>query len=222
MRRAPLPSLLAAAITLAAGSAHADPPDLPLADPSPPPGVDLTPPLLDPAALPVEPSPPPVTNSPSTPVAATPRGRRWYGWQILVGQAALTGIVFAGVATKAAPVAWVSLMSTPFVGTVVHNLHRDPVKGFISLGMNLAGGAAGALIAGAVGHCRRNVIPANCLEGVAFAGGFIGVQGAALIDALTLAWDKPKAPAWTAQKFQITPTFGAVPGGSMAGIAASF
>lgn len=112
----------------------------------------------------------------------------WYGWQTLI----VTGVSHSLIAT------------TPFTGyysgigvggglllggPIVHFAHGNVAKGFLSLGINAAGGLAGGGIGFAAG------IPWAGREGEgmvygALIGSLVGFTAANIIDATLLAYDR--------------------------------
>jgi len=158
-----------------------------------------------------------------------PPPRVWYGWEILVPAAVINGIGVLGAANGNQGLAWsgIAALSTP--GPVIHALHGDTRKGIMSLGLNLTGAAAGALLGGLLAPCPRPPRSAEVqvcwpLEQI-WLGAFIGLQTAVVMDAMTLAWGKPLAPGWAGipkRRLAVTPSFVVGPGGSAVGVVGRF
>jgi hypothetical protein len=146
-----------------------------------------------PAPVPeVEPAPsaialaPPSMVAPREPAASPPAtSSQWYGWQILISDAAVFS--FAGFTGNASiAYGWVGS------GAVVHFGHGNVGRGVASAALRVSLPLLGlyAGIAGASG-CHGDW----CGVGEALAGGLIGMGSAELIDIVLLARDSAPAPA---------------------------
>jgi hypothetical protein len=83
------------------------------------------------------------------PEAAPPAGARtWYGWQIMLADAA--SFLCVGATEQEACLAGFALS-----GPVVHTLHGNPGRGIVSLGLRVGLPIIGGLIGSAAADCRE-------------------------------------------------------------------
>ena len=130
--------------------------------------------------------------------------RKWYGWQTLTADgasfAALTvaavlsdraarGSDEKGVSSNAKGLVWFGLLGYELAPGIVHFLHRNPGRGFASMGLRLGMPLAGFFLgASAASSCSSLA----CEESGAGLGVLLGMAGAIAIDAAVLAYDDPK------------------------------
>lgn len=141
-------------------------------------------------------------DKPRYPLAVTDTPRRaWYGWQTLIGVASADLLFGAGVLVVAtggkvdgfspASIIFAStgLAGHVFIGPIIHWVHGNVGRGFLSLGMNLVlpgvGFGLGYLAGAAADRPDVGFI----------AGGVAGLVAAPAIDIALLAYDDVKAPA---------------------------
>lgn len=161
---------LSVVAAMAAG-ANAQPARAPQAEPPTPESIPLAPPSMT------------APQAPATSPAAV--ASQWYGWQILVSDAAVFS--FAGL-TRNASVAygWIG------GGTVVHFGHGNIGRGVASAALRTGLPLLGAFVGSAsASGCRGDW----CGFGEVLVGGAIGMVSAELIDVAVLARDRAPAPA---------------------------
>jgi hypothetical protein len=166
-------ALVVALVVVAAVTSRAGAQPAPATQVEPPPAmaIPLTPPSMAPQRGPDTPAP-----------AASPH---WYGWQILLGDAAVFSL--AGFA-KNPSVAYGWVGSGPFVHFGHGNVGRGLGSAALRVGLPLLGVAVGAASASG---CHGDW----CGLGEVVGGGLIGMATAELIDVVGLAYDSAPAPA---------------------------
>ena len=149
----------------------AQPAPAPQAEPPPPAAIRLAPPSM---------------VAPRDPATALPTSSsQWYGWQILIGDAAVFS--FAGM-TRNSGVAfgWVGS------GAIVHWGHGNVGRGLASAALRTGLPIIGVFMgAASASNCTGDW----CGLGEAVAGGLIGMASAELIDVVVLAHDSGPTPA---------------------------
>lgn len=166
-------------------------------------------------------------RAPTEPVLPEPPVKVWYGYQILLVDGALVGLVF--------PTDGFTAVCLPFGGPIVHlaNGHSGRALGSLALrgGMLYLGSTVGL----GVGNAAAKRANAGCvkseheechsdLQGIkeALIGGFLGLAGASVIDATVLAWEDAPAATPTSTGLRVAPTFAMVEGGGTLGIVGVF
>jgi hypothetical protein len=132
--------------------------------------------------------------------------RKWYGWQTLAADgaslAALTVAVVLsdraargsdqkGVSGNATGLVWFGALGYELAPGIIHFVHRNPGRGFASMGLRLGMPLAGAFLGASVASGCSGFA---CQEGGAGVGILLGMGGAIAIDAAVLAYDDPKKP----------------------------
>jgi len=141
---------------------------------------------------------------PVVPLPVAPREvefkTHWYGWQIMLIDAAALGVVATDLALgeRASPVPGIlGLGAYALGGPIVHLVHQRPPAALGSLGLRLALPVVGALIGATAENCNR-----RCTGGgPTLVGGVVGAVFAVGIDA-TLARERP--PAGAALSFSLS------------------
>jgi len=132
--------------------------------------------------------------------------RKWYGWQTLAADgtslAALTiAVVLSnraagssdqkGVSANATGLVWFGLLGYELGPGVIHFVHKNPGRGFASMGVRLGLPLAGAIVgAAAASSCTGFA----CEEGGAGLGIVLGMAGAIALDAAVFAYEDPQKP----------------------------
>jgi len=132
--------------------------------------------------------------------------RKWYGWQTLAADgtslAALTVAVVLsnraargsdqkGVSANATGLVWFGLLGYELGPGVIHFVHKNPGRGFASMGVRLGLPLAGAIVgAAAASSCSGFA----CEEGGAGLGIALGMAGAIALDAAVFAYEDPQKP----------------------------
>jgi hypothetical protein len=200
-------------------------------EPEPEPGVSSPPVPAAVAPAPAAPgllssrTPPAKTNVITTPQAPAdeneaedqaedarlgPR-RHWYGWQTLAADgaslAALTLVVALSTQDRSRNVgnlsglAWFGALGYELAPGIIHFVHRNPGRGFASMGLRLGLPLAGAFLgASAASGCSGGFA---CEAGGVGLGALVGMTGAIAIDAAVLAYDD--APATGSRGLSLTP-----------------
>lgn len=169
VERIVLALIMVAAVT---SGAHAQPAPAPQAEPPPPAAIPQAEPP-PPAAIPLAPPSMVAPRDPAPPAASS----QWYGWQILLGDAAVFSV--AGL-TQNPGIAYGWVGS----GAIVHFGHGNVGRGLASAalraGLPIVGLFAGAASASG---CKGDW----CGLGAAVGGGLLGMASAELIDVAVLA-----------------------------------
>lgn len=126
----------------------------------------------------------PRTASPSAP-------GRWYGWQILLADAASTALTLT-VPTVGLPVMTVA-------PAVIHAANGESGNALASVGVRFGAPVSGALVGAAIaaGACHdpwRETDSMPCTFGVAGIGALAGLVSASVIDVALIARTRPHAP----------------------------
>lgn len=156
---------------------------------------------------------------PTVPVSRTaPAERSWYGWQILLADAASFACV--GVTEQEA-----CLLGFALSGPVVHTLHGRPGRGLASLGLRVGLPLIGALIGSAVANCPEEPpapppsngnghgsgfgtvsIPSFCGLSEVALGTMIGAAGAMAVDGVLAFTDgEPAREASKPSRYAFSP-----------------
>lgn len=163
--------VLALVMFAAVTRAHAQPAPAPQVEPSPAAAIPLAPPSM---------------VAPRDPATAPPAASsQWYGWQILISDAAVFG--FAGL-TQNPNIAygWIG------GGTIVHFSHGNFGRGLASAALRVALPVVGLYLGSAsASGCHGDW----CGYGEVIVGGAIGMASAEVIDVALLARDSVPAPA---------------------------
>lgn len=154
-----------------------------------------------------EPSPAPLqsvvpTSEAPVPLPDRPRQHNWYGWQVMMADAASVTSVHLGLEQRSEELALLGVGGYFFGGPLVHWAHGHVGKGFGSLGIRVGAPIAGAMI--------------GEWEGLA-----LGFVGAWVIDAAALAHEnveeeRPKS-GW-----QLAPVASITPKQSLFGVSGAF
>jgi hypothetical protein len=124
---------------------------------------------------------------------------RWYGWQIILTDAAVTGLYALAIRTDdGAPAAIASLgylMGAP----LVHAAHGQGGRGGASLVLRIAIPLTGILSGIAIGKWTdqpsSNDEIAPLVDGI--LGGLVGMVTASIIDATVLAYEPARREVWS-------------------------
>jgi hypothetical protein len=180
----------------------------PFPDPSAPPPIEAPPPAL----APVAPAPS------SSPASAPPGATSWYGYQILLVDAAAIATTLWGSVSEEYGTGY-GLAITLFVtgGPVIHALHHHTARALASAALRvglpvlcmIAGGGIGAASAGPPPPDNYASFPV-WLPGAA-AGLSLGILGAMIADDAFLAWDEEPAPTELPQSLASRPSFTIAP-----------
>jgi hypothetical protein len=135
--------------------------------------------------------------------------RKWYGWQTLVADGISTTVFFAafndddagGDNTNEA-LAWAGIFGYELAPAVVHFAHKNPGRGFASMGIRLGMPLAGAFLGGAAASACHGQ---DCTSTGIGLGFLLGMGGAIAIDAALLAFDYPESTARSARRAPIVP-----------------
>ncbi len=151
----------------------------------------------------------------------------WYGYQILLVDGALVGLVF--------PTSGFTSLGVFLGGPVVHLANGHPWRAVGSYLLRTGMFGAGALIGVAVGNAAEKRAHAGCVKtntedchsewpGLmeALIGGFAGLIGASVIDATVLAWEDAPAATPASTGVRVAPSLAMVEGGGTLGIAGVF
>jgi len=117
--------------------------------------------------------------------------RRWYGWQTLVADGISVSSVLLGAQRSSADSEgqtffWLGLLGYEVAPGIVHFVHRNPGRGFASMGIRLGLPLAGVFIgASLASNCNRNL----CEADGAGIGALLGMAGAIAIDAAVFSYD---------------------------------
>ena len=127
---------------------------------------------------------------------AEPRPRRrWYGWQTLLVDAAWLTLLLGSVALDGSGndsdfAVGTALLTYEFAPGIIHFVHRNPGRGFGSMGVRLGLPLAGAFLgASAASGCDDYL----CEASGAGLGLLLGMGGAIAIDAVVFAYDDTDA-----------------------------
>ena len=148
--------------------------------------------------------------------------RRWYGWETLTSDGVSLTMVVVGVAlasndsgrdTAASDVAFLGVLNYEFGPGIIHFLHRNPGRGFASMGLRFAMPVAGGFVgASAASGCNGFF----CQAGAAAVGLLAGMGGAIAIDAAVFAYDDPKRSRYA--RVSLTPLVTVLPGRAWVGV----
>lgn len=175
------------------------------------------------APAPTDPDPPPVDEPPA---------REWYGWQtLLVDAGAITAMGIAAHANgNAGTVAgWSSVIGYALGSPIVHGFHGRPLVGLGDAGMRVALPLVAALIGIAIGEASCPPSTSNFLfpnsafcglDGMA-VGAVVGAGAASALDAVFLAWERPKRSA-SVDGVTWLPAVAVERGGAVAGVGGRF
>lgn len=195
--------------------------------PPPPPPVDPAP-----AATVAVTAPPPAEPKPApAPVAMTER--QWFGWQTLIADAITMSLFFGGIAAEGDTGGIIALGYLGYIhaSPIIHWVHGNVGKGFASFGMRIGMPLVAAGIGAIVGLSTKDNDDdlAGFTSAAAFGaviGAGLGAAGASLIDALALAYTKPrpipKDALVTAPKLKLQPMFDVRANRASFGIGGSF
>jgi hypothetical protein len=143
---------------------------------------------------------------------STERPRRtWYGWQTLIADGISMTVFFAafsdndnGADNTNETLAWTGLLGYELAPGIVHFAHRNPGRGFASMGIRFGMPLAGAFLGGAAASdCHGE----DCTAAGIGAGILLGMAGAIAIDAALLAFDYPVSTARSAKHEGLRPLF---------------
>jgi hypothetical protein len=159
-----------------------------------------------------------------------PNLQGWYGYQILIGDAAAVGMFALGSEKSSRD--WLALSTgTYFLSApVIHVLHGNSGRALGSLGLRL-----GAVLLGTALYVGQE----GCFTDSEYHGPpctitplYVSTIIAGILDATALAWETPSGsqiapspkPATNSQPFspRMSPTLATLPGGAYLGVAGSF
>ena len=126
--------------------------------------------------------------------------RIWYGWQTLLADGASFGLMLGGAAVASrqhasgdtgSNITGVGVLGYTFAPAIVHFIHRNPGRGFASIGLRIGLPIAAGIVGAALSSgCDRYL----CESDGAAVGALLGVGGAIAMDAALFAYDAPKRP----------------------------
>jgi hypothetical protein len=143
----------------------------------------------------------PPESQQAPPLSEPEKGQRtWYGWQILVSDAASAATFLAGAKIDSSGVVGLGVAGYLAGGPAIHFGHGSFARGMASLGFRVGAPIGGALIGGLIVAAFTNnsstsnsaFVPA-WVVGAAF-GFSIGVISAPILDATLLAYDQKHSP----------------------------
>jgi len=125
--------------------------------------------------------------------------RKWYGWQTLTADGASFAMLVVAARLNsggenrsgAQALAWFGLLGYELTPGMIHFVHKNPGRGFASMGLRLGMPLAGAFLGASVASGCSGFA---CQEGGAGVGILLGMGAAIAIDAAVLAYDDPKKP----------------------------
>lgn len=150
-----------------------------------------------------------------------PQRPRWYGWKTLTSDAsailltvAALGLEESDVDVDTASLSISALLAYEFVPGIIHFTHKNPGRGFGSMGMRLGLPLAGAFLGASVASgCDEY----GCEAGGAALGFLLGIGGAIAIDAAVFAYDEPERA--DAHHPSLLPLVAVTPRGALLGFA---
>ena len=126
----------------------------------------------------------PALAGPVEPVASTPQHKTWYGWQLMIADAASFALLFP---TSGATV------TTYLVGPpLIHAAHGQGWKAGTSIGLRLGVPLLAMLVATHASSCSND--SEGCWLGPAALGFLVGAIVAAAIDDVAFAWEVSDDP----------------------------
>jgi hypothetical protein len=126
--------------------------------------------------------------------------RKWYGWQTLTADGASFGLltmaaVFSNEAgdhdSDATALAWFGLLGYELAPGIIHFVHKNPGRGFASMGLRLGMPLTGAILGASFASGCSGF---GCEEGGAALGLLLGMGGAIAIDSAVFAYDDQRRP----------------------------
>jgi hypothetical protein len=148
----------------------------------------------------------------------------WYGYKLLLADAASLTLVFAGIGSDLAPLGVTGLGGVFLGGPIVHGIEGQGGRALASLGLRVGMPLAGAALA-TWSYNRGNDKSGecDCMGGfLATAGGLVlGMGAAMLVDAAFLGW-RSEPIASDNKSLSLVPSFGLAPGGGSVGLAGRF
>jgi hypothetical protein len=147
---------------------------------------------------------------------------RWYGWQTLIADgSSLAALLLSAPLDEAdagdagGTLAAFGLLGYELAPGILHFVHRNPGRGFASMGIRLGMPLAGAILGATLAsNCNSN----RCEEGGAVLGILLGMGGAIAIDAAVFAYADPKHPD---RRFALRPMVSVTPRGGWVGLGGS-
>jgi hypothetical protein len=187
----------------------------PLPGPTAPAPPEVAPIPVQLEEVPAVPSPPAAAPGPAQP-AAEPRRSEWYGWQILLSDAASFTIILA---QPARPTATIGVVTYLVVPPFIHFAHGNVKQGFASLALRVLLPPVGAVVGYAAGSfvCNEN---SSCVDASVAFGGLAGLVGTIVTDTAVLAVERP-APSVQA-RLQWRPIVMAGKNDTRVGVAGTF
>ncbi len=187
---APAPSTDAASASPPSNPSQAPEPSevtaTPLPEPAAPVPAEIAPIPVQLDAVPAAPRPPATAPGPAEP-AAKPRGSEWYGWQILLSDAASFTIILAQPARPTATIGLVTYLAVP---PLIHFAHGNVKQGFASLALRVLLPPVGVIVGYTAGSlvCNEN---SSCVDASVAFGGLAGLVGTIVTDTAVLAVERP-------------------------------
>jgi hypothetical protein len=166
--------------------------------------------------------PPPSPAQP--PDVDAPGDTVWYGYKLMLADAASVALVMAGASTNSDALAMTGLGGTFLGAPLVHAVEGRGGRAVGSLGLRLLMPIAGAALAGwAYDRDHRDDRECDCMGGAfAMMGGMVlGMGTAMLVDALVLGW-RTEAPVSKHKTVALIPSIAVTPGGGSLGLAGRF
>ena len=132
---------------------------------------------------------PPALAGPVEPVASSPQHKTWYGWQLMIADAASFALLFSPVPGLAAGTYWVA-------PPLIHAAHGQGWKAGTSVGLRLGVPLVAMLVSlgASSGSCDSRDEPAECAAGWLGVGFLVGAIVAAAIDDVAFAWEVSDDP----------------------------
>jgi hypothetical protein len=154
---------------------------------------------------------------------STERPRRsWYGWQTLIADGISTTVFFTALSEDdrggqdtAEALAWAGILGYEIAPAIVHFAHRNPGRGFASMGIRLGMPLAGAFLGGAAASGCHGT---DCKAAAAGVGFLLGMGGAIAIDAALLAFDYRESTARSARRTILAPLLSLSPQHAFVGL----
>jgi hypothetical protein len=164
-------------------------------------------------------------SAPAEPADVAERERPvWYGYKLMLADAASLALVVGGVATDMAPLAVTGLGGVLLGAPIVHGAEGQSGRALGSLGMRVVLPlAGGALAVWAYDRNNRDSGTCDCMGGMfAYFGGVaLGMGVAMMVDAAFLGW-RSEPVAARRESLSLLPSFGLAPGGGSVGLAGRF
>ena len=153
---------------------------------------------------------------------AEPERTVWYGYKLMLADAASIGLLFAAGAADSGAIGVTGLASMFVAAPVIHAMEGRNGRAVGSLGLRVLMPLTGGILASWAYDRGRNGDDCDCMGGViAGLGGMVlGMGAAMLVDGLVLGWRTE--PRSAPKDLALIPTVGVAPGGASLGLAGRF